>query len=229
MTLDERLPRRKALVTGASRGLGAAIAAALRARGTEVLAPSRAELDLLDPASIRAYADSAAAADVDILVNNAGINTPRLLVDLRDDEWAATLQTNLTAVMSLTRALAPGMRARRWGRIVNISSIFSLVTKERRSLYSATKAGLNGFTRAAAVELAPDGVLVNAVCPGYVDTELTRQNNSPTDIERISASIPLRRLARPEEIAGLVVFLCSEENTYVTGQSLVADGGFTCL
>jgi 3-oxoacyl-[acyl-carrier protein] reductase len=136
---------------------------------------------------------------------------------------------NLTAVMALTRGLAPGMRDRKWGRIVNISSVFSLVTKEKRALYSATKAALNGFTRAVAVELAPDGVLVNAVCPGYVDTELTRQNNSAAELENIAQAIPMRRLAQPKEIGRFVAFLCSEENTYITGQTLVIDGGFVCL
>lgn len=227
--MNSSAPRRRALVTGASRGLGAAIAALLRDRGIDVLTPSRLDLDLSQPDSIKRYTQAPDVEAIDILVNNAGINTPRLLEDLRDDEWAATLQTNLTSVMALTRALAPGMRARRWGRIVNISSIFSLVTKEKRALYSATKAGLNGFTRAAAIELASDGVLVNAVCPGYVDTELTRKNNAPADLAKIAATIPLKRLAMPEEIARFVAFLVSEDNTYITGQTLAIDGGFTCL
>ena len=221
--------RHLALVTGASRGIGLAIASSLRERGVRVLTPSRLELDLLNPASIDSYLKTARREKIDILVNNAGINTPRTIEDLRDEEIAESWQTNVAAVLSLTRALTPFMRKQGWGRIVNLSSIFSLVTKQKRIVYSATKAALNGLTRAAAVELAPAGVLVNAVCPGYVDTELTRKNNSPADLKKIAALIPLGRMASPSEIARFVAFLCSEENTYITGQTLVIDGGFTCL
>ena len=128
----------------------------------------------------------------------------------------------------LLQGVAPGMKARGWGRVVNISSIFGVVTKERRGAYSAVKAGLNGLTRTAAVELAPFGVLVNSVCPGYVATDLTRQNNSPADLEKIAATIPAGRLAEPEEIARFVAWLCGEANTYLTGQTILVDGGFTC-
>jgi 3-oxoacyl-[acyl-carrier protein] reductase len=120
------------------------------------------------------------------------------------------------------------MMARRFGRIVNISSIWSIVSKKRRLTYSASKAGLNGMTRALAVELAPYNILINAVAPGYVNTELTRQNNSEQDIHAIKETIPLRRLAEPSEIAETVFFLCSERNTYITGQVITVDGGFTC-
>lgn len=218
----------RALVTGASRGIGRAIASTLRHDGFEVLAPSRSELDLAAPTSIRSYLKALSVTGVDILVNNAGINTLGSLDDLQDEDWAAMLQTNLTSIMALTRGLAPGMRARGGGRIVNISSIFSLVSKEKRAAYSATKAGLNGFTRAAAVELAPSGILVNAVCPGYIDTELTRRNNSPEDLKTIIEAIPLGRLAETTEIARFVAFLCSQANTYITGQIIAIDGGFTC-
>jgi 3-oxoacyl-[acyl-carrier protein] reductase len=120
------------------------------------------------------------------------------------------------------------MQSRGWGRILNISTIFSLVTKERRAAYSMTKAALNALTRSSAVEFGPSGVLVNALAPGYVDTALTRQNNSPEAIAAITATIPLRRLADAEELARAAAFLVSEENTYLTGQTIVVDGGFTC-
>ena len=111
---------------------------------------------------------------------------------------------------------------------MNISSIWSGVAKPQRFVYATTKSGINGMTRAAAVELAPAGVLVNAVAPGFVNTELTRQNNSPEALQQIAATIPAGRLAEPREIAELVAFLCSRRNSYLTGQTIFADGGFTC-
>jgi len=218
----------KALVTGGGRGIGLAICRALESRGVVVVAPSRASLDLLDPASIERFAAQHAADGIDILVNNAGINRLNALEHVRDDDWAAMLQVNLTGPFKLIQAFAPHMAARGWGRIVNVSSIFSIVTRQRRAAYSAAKSALNGVTRAAAVELAPKKILVNALCPGYVNTELTRKNNSPADLEAIARTIPLGRLAEPSEVAAVAAFLCSEDNGYITGQTIVADGGFVC-
>jgi 3-oxoacyl-[acyl-carrier protein] reductase len=220
--------RRTALVTGARRGIGATIAARLARDGFNVLAPTRQELDLARPEAIDRFIEQRQADGVDVLVNNAGINVLQPLEQVDDATWATVVQVNVRAPFRLIQGFAGGMKSRGWGRIVNMSSIFSLVTKERRSSYSAVKSALNGLTRTAAVELGRHGVLVNAVCPGYVDTDLTRQNNSPADLERIRATIPVGRLAQPEEIAAFVAFLCSEENTYITGQTLVIDGGFTC-
>jgi NAD(P)-dependent dehydrogenase (short-subunit alcohol dehydrogenase family) len=219
----------RALVTGGSRGLGAAIARELERRGMEVLAPPREQLDLADPASIESFIGSHAPTRIDVLVNNAGINHIRALDKLTSAEWQQMLQVNLTATLALIQGFAPGMRARGWGRIVNVSSILSLVGRSHRVAYSATKAALNGLTRTCAVELAPDNVLVNAICPGYVETEMTTRNNPPEEIEKIKAAIPLGRLARPEEIARVAGFLCSDENSYCTGQMIVADGGFTAI
>ena len=221
------MSQRTALVTGAARGIGAAIAEALRAQDVSVLQAGRADLDLSDAASINAWLGRHGGA-VDILVNNAGINVLNDIEAVTPEDWSAMVQVDLTAPLQLIQGIAPGMRARGWGRIVNISSIFGVVTRERRGAYSAVKAGLNGLTRTAAVELAPSGILVNSVCPGYVATDLTRQNNSPADIEKIEATIPLGRLAAPDEIARLVAWLCSEANTYLTGQTILVDGGFTC-
>jgi 3-oxoacyl-[acyl-carrier protein] reductase len=218
---------RTALVTGASRGIGFAIAARLRHDGVRVLAPSRGELDLLSNASIDAYL-AALKEPVDILVNNAGINRLAAGIEVPDSDIEDTLQVNLVAPIRLIRGIAPQMIARSYGRIVNISSIWSMVTKPRRATYSASKSGLNGMTRTLAVELAPFNVLVNAVAPGYVNTELTRQNNTEQELEAIRKTIPLQRLAEPDEIAEVVSFLCSEKNSYITGQIIVVDGGFTC-
>lgn len=221
------MAQRTALVTGAARGIGAAIAHCLREQDVHVLDAGRAELDLSDAASISRWLGRHGGA-VDILVNNAGINVLNELEAITADDWQAMVQVDLTAPLMLLQGVAPGMKARGWGRVVNISSIFGVVTKERRGAYSAVKAGLNGLTRTAATELAPHGILVNSVCPGYVATDLTRQNNSPADLEKIAASIPAGRLAEPEEIARFVAWLCGEANTYLTGQTILVDGGFTC-
>lgn len=216
-----------ALVTGATRGIGLAIAELFKEQGAIVLSPTRDWLDLSSNESIDTYCRELDQS-VDILVNNAGINPLGSGVEFSDADLAAAMQVNLLAPMRLTRALAPGMVARGYGRIVNISSIWGGVSKPRRFVYSTTKAGINGMTRALAVELAPSGVLVNAVAPGYVNTALTRQNNSEEALRAIAGTIPVGRLADPEEIAELVAFLCSVRNSYIAGQTIFADGGFTC-
>jgi len=220
---------RTVLLTGGARGIGAAIAARLRADGDEVVAPSRQELDLADPGSIEAFLARAGGLPVDVLVNNAGINVLRPIPEIDAATWQSMLQVNLTSALRLTQAFAPGMAARGSGRILNVASIFAVVTRERRGAYSMTKAALAALTRTAAVEFGPGGVLVNALAPGYVDTELTRRNNPPESIAAIEASIPLRRLARAEELAAAAAFLVSAANSYLTGQTVVVDGGFTCL
>jgi NAD(P)-dependent dehydrogenase (short-subunit alcohol dehydrogenase family) len=219
---------RVALVTGASRGIGRAIAAKFADCGAKVYAPSRQEMDLRSLDSILSYLSLLPEA-VDILVNNAGINILGSCFELGADELDETLSVNLVGPIVLAKELAVKMAQRRYGRIVSISSIWSLVSKKRRIAYSASKAAINAMTRSLAVEMAEFGVLVNAVAPGYVRTELTMQNNSPQELELIASAIPLGRLAEPEEIAELVAFYCSSRNTYATGQTLVVDGGFTCI
>jgi 3-oxoacyl-[acyl-carrier protein] reductase len=219
---------RTALITGGSRGIGASIAAEFKASGWKVMAPPRSELNLADKSSVTAFCKIIQATTLDALVNNAGVNFLNSIRDIAEPDWDAMLQINLTAPRRLIQAVAPAMVERGWGRIVNISSIFSLVSREKRAAYSVTKAGVNALTRTAAIEFGPGGVLVNAVCPGYIETDLTYKNNSPVEIDVIQKSIPLRRLAKPAEIARTVLFLCSENNTYITGQTIIADGGFTC-
>jgi NAD(P)-dependent dehydrogenase (short-subunit alcohol dehydrogenase family) len=222
------IPQRTALVTGGSRGIGAAITGELTGRGYRVLTPSRSELDLANPASVESYVTAKKNLALEVLVNNAGINVLNPIDAIDAASWQAMLQTNLTSALRLIQAFAPGMAARRWGRIVSVSSVFSMVTREKRAAYSMTKAALNALTRSAAVEFGPSGVLVNALAPGYVDTDLTRQNNTPAALAAITAGIPLRRMAQSAELAKVVAFLVSEENTYITGQTIIADGGFTC-
>jgi len=221
------MKNRTALVTGGSRGIGKAICEMLRYRGAEVLAPSRQELDLLSPGSIDAYF-SALSRPVHILVNNAGINNIQECQDISEENISDSLQINLLAPLLIAKKLIPGMKRNNYGRIVNISSVWSKVTKPGRLVYSMTKSGLNAMTRSLAVELADSNILVNSVAPGYVNTELTKQNNTPAEIEKIAETIPLKRLAEPEEIAEAVAFLASSKNTYITGQVIIADGGFVC-
>lgn len=219
---------RTAFITGASRGIGSSIADRFRRAGFKVIAPTSHELDLADPIAIDRFFLGFHEA-VDVLVNNAGTNRLASIDDVSSEALTETLQVNLQAPILLAKALAPGMRERRYGRILNLSSIWSAVAKPRRLPYIGAKSGLNGATRALAVELAPYNILVNAIAPGYVNTDLTRQNNSEQDLAVIRSLIPLQRLAEPEEIAELALFLCSEANTYLTGQVLVVDGGYTIL
>ncbi len=218
---------RAALITGASRGIGAAIAARLQDEGLRILSPSSKALDLSSTVSIDTYL-SQLTDPIDILVNNAGINRLGSIDEISGKDFEEVIQINLLGHFRLTQGLVKGMKARRYGRIVNISSIWSLVSRERRVTYSAAKAGLNGLTRALALELAPYHILVNAVAPGYINTELTKKNNTPEALERIAEEIPLGRLGEPSEIAECVAFLCSPKNSYMTGQVIVLDGGYLC-
>lgn len=220
--------QRTALITGAARGIGLAIAELFRQEGIRVIAPTRGEMDLSSPDSIKKYVANL-PGPVHILVNNAGINPISPLTMLQDRDIEETLQVNLRAPLLLMRLLLPGMVENRYGRVLNISSIWSQVAKPGRGIYAATKSALNALTRTAAVEVAPYQVLVNALAPGFVNTELTRKNNSPEELAKIAQGLPLQRLADPGEIAELAYFLCSDKNTFMTGQTLFADGGFTCL
>ncbi len=216
-----------ALITGASRGIGAAIASKFAKEGINVLAPTRNDLDLSSGESINSFLSSLKQR-VDILVNNAGINVLSGITEITSSNIQDTFQINLFAPIQLTKGISTQMMDRKFGRIVNISSIWSVISRAKRVTYSASKAGINGLTRTLAIELAPYNILVNSVAPGYVNTELTRKNNSEQEIKSIQNTIPLLRLAEPEEIAEVVFFLSSERNTYITGQVITVDGGFTC-
>jgi len=217
----------KVLITGGSRGIGKATTEQFRARGYEVFAPSRRELDLSDNASVDRFIQRYGSEPLDSIVNNAGINDINLLEDVSDAELERMLKTNLISPIRLIRGFIPRLRESQAGRIVNIGSIWAVVSKGGRSIYSATKNGIHGITNALAIELAEAGILVNTVCPGFTLTEMTRKNNSPEQIGKIASQIPLGRMAEPEEIARLIYFLGSAENTYITGQKITIDGGYT--
>lgn len=218
-------PSRRVLVTGASRGIGRAIAEIYFRHGWQVETPSRADLDLSDIESIERY--FTVPREFDALINNAGENHIRSLDQVGLAEWERSLTVNLTGPFLLIQRCGILMRKRRWGRIINVSSIFGLVSRAGRAPYTAAKTGLIGLTRNAAIEWGPDNVLVNAICPGYIETDLTRQNNTPEQMVGLAAGLPLRRLGHPDEVARAVYFLGSDENSFITGQTLLVDGGFT--
>ena len=216
--------KKKVLLTGASRGIGKAIHDLIK-EDYEVLTPTRNELDLSDIKSIENYFKD--NIQVDILINNAGINIIKNISSILDEDIDAVIQTNLKAPLKLIQKVVPNMKKNQFGKIVNISSIWGVRSKEFRTLYSSTKFGLIGQTKALARELGVDNILVNAICPGFTATDLTMQSLTKEELENIQKEIPLQRLATPVEIAKAVRFLISEDNSYITGQTLVVDGGFT--
>jgi 3-oxoacyl-[acyl-carrier protein] reductase len=217
--------KKTVLITGASRGIGEAIYKKLK-KNYIILTPTRGELNLLDNASIKSYVKKNENVKVDIIINNAGINFPQWIEEIEDENIERTIQINLIAPIKLIRGFVKNMKKNKWGRIVNISSAFGIVARGKQTIYSATKHGINGVTKALALELAGDNILVNSVCPGFTKTDLVVRTNTPEKIAVLEKDIPLGRLANPEEIANLVEFLISDENTYMTGSCVVIDGGF---
>jgi 3-oxoacyl-[acyl-carrier protein] reductase len=234
-----RFSGRKALVTGGTRGIGAAIASRLSADGAEVIVTgTRPSAEVPAGCSYRqanfeheettaAFAAALEKEPVDILVNNAGINKIAPFDRIDPADFDRIQRVNVRAPFLLCRAVISEMRRRQWGRIVNIASIFGVVSREQRASYSASKFALDGMTAALAAEVAADGVLVNCVSPGFIDTELTRGILGEAGIAELTARIPMRRLGRAEEIASFVAWLVSEENSYISGQNIIIDGGFT--
>ena len=214
---------KRVLITGASGGIGRALTK--RFQGYDLLVPTHKELDLSSVDSINGYMKDKKFG-VDILINNAAENIVCPIRTLPKEGWQRTIDVNLTAPFLLIRSVIDSMVANKWGRIVNISSCYSLISKRGRVAYSVSKAGLNSLTRTSALECAESNILVNSVCLGFVDTEMTRRNNNSSQIDVIRSRIPMKRLATPDEIANFVFFIGSEQNTYITGQSLVIDGGF---
>jgi len=238
------LSGKTAVVTGGTRGIGHAIAQALAGAGAKVAICGRdgakAEAaaagvgggvkgyacDVSDPAQLERLVESVERdlGPVDILVNNAGITKDNLLFRIGGDDWDAVLDTNLKGAFLLTKLAARGMIKRRWGRIINITSVVGLTGNKGQANYAASKAGLIGLTKSVAKELASRNVLVNAVAPGYVATEMT-QAISDEARTALQAAIPLGRLGQGEDIAHAVLFLASDWASYITGQVLVVDGG----
>jgi NAD(P)-dependent dehydrogenase (short-subunit alcohol dehydrogenase family) len=245
------LLQKNAVVTGASRGLGRAIALALAraganlvliARDTAALQRVASEVEQLGqralalPCDVTAESEVTAAAHqvratlgaVHILVNSAGINIRKPITEFSLEEWRRVLDTNLTGAFLMCRAFVPLMRGHGYGRILNLTSIMSHVALPGRTAYAASKTGLLGFTRALALELAPEGITVNGISPGPVATEMNRPLLENPDLNReFTARIPLARWGREEEIAALALYLCSEAAGWITGTDIRIDGGWT--
>jgi 3-oxoacyl-[acyl-carrier protein] reductase len=164
---------------------------------------------------------------IDCFINNAGINVPESIWEMKESSLVSTLNVNLLGPATVLQAVANKMRVQKHGRIVNVASIAGILAKKRASAYSSSKAGLLGLTRAIAMDMAEFGVLVNAVSPGPTLTSMVEELISEQDCQNIVDNIPLKRMANPEEIALVILFLCSDLNTYITGQNIVVDGGFT--
>ena len=233
-----------ALVTGASRGIGRAIAEKLVACGATVIGTATTEkgaeaisqyldkngkglaLNVTDEASIESVISTIKAefGDIDILVNNAGITRDNLLMRMKDDEWQDILDTNLTSVFRLSKALMRTMMKKRYGRIITIGSVVGAMGNAGQSNYAAAKAGLIGFSKSLAREVASRGITVNVVAPGFIATDMTA---ALTDEQKALtvAQVPVGRLGEPAEIASAVAFLASDEASYITGETLHVNGG----
>ena len=219
------MTEKTALITGSTGGIGKYLVSSLKEDVT-VVSPTRKELDLSSNSSVDDYISSL-DVPIDIIVNCAGIHKAGNCEDLTEYDFQNVLQINLIAPFQIISGLAKGMKERKYGRILNISSIWSVIAKEKRSIYSASKSGLDGLTRTLALELAPFNILVNSIAPGYVDTKMIQLYNSEKELENIKKIIPLGRFAKPSEIGELAKFLCSEKNSYITGQIIPIDGGYT--
>jgi 3-oxoacyl-[acyl-carrier protein] reductase len=233
------LEGRTALVTGGSRGIGRAIAAELAKAGADVVIGYRSggeeakevagevgcravQADISDPEDAKRLVD--VAGDLDILVNNAGVTRDGLLARMSDEDWRVVLDTNLGGTFNTCRAASRGMMKRRGGAIVNVSSIVGVHGNPGQTNYSASKAGIIGFTKALARELGSRGVRANVVAPGYISTRLT--NELPEQLQQsMLASTPLGRFGDPEDVAGAVRFLSSDASSFITGEVLLVDGG----
>ncbi len=244
------LTGRVALITGGSKGLGKAMARGLAEAGADIVISSRHENELrpaLDEIlagtgrkgrylvadmSQRAQVQQLARAAldflgrVDILINNAGTNKPQAIDAISDEVWDEVLEINLSSIMVLTRALVPQMKERRWGRIIHISSVMALLSKEKRNIYSATKSALLGLARASALDLGEFGITVNCIAPGPFLTDLPRSVLSDQEIQTFSNHTALGRWGKPEELVGPALLLASDAGSYITGTTLVVDGGY---
>ena len=215
----------RVLVTGSSRGIGKAVRDLYLSKRYDVTAPGRKELDLETLDSVKEFVHD--NPDFDIVINNAGINDIMNIDNLNEESVRSMMTVNLTSPLTLIGGLASGMKSRRFGRIVNIGSILGTVSSPGRAVYAATKSGIHGVSKTLSAELAPWNILVNTVSPGYTLTDLTIKNNSEEQLNIIRKRIPLGRLAEPKEIAEVVFFFGNEKNTYVTGQEILVDGGYS--
>lgn len=236
MTIDRK---RLAIVTGATRGIGWAIAMRLVHDGVDVIGTGTKpegivpkgclfrEVDFTNDDQTQSFIEELHSLAPTILVNNAGINKVDQFTEISPPDFDIIQHVNVTIPFKLCQAVIPGMRNKKWGRIVNISSIWGKISKSGRAPYSASKFALDGMTTALAAEVAVDGILANCIAPGFIDTEMTRSILGKQQMDALARQAPIQRLGKPEEIAAFVAWLVSSENSYISGQNIAIDGGFT--
>lgn len=215
-----------ALILGGTGDIGGAIARQFRAEGLLVRAVGRSDFNLASGESIAEFFDREDAR-FEVLVHSGGLNHPKRFENLSDSEIRETMEVNLFGFLQVVRHCMGHWRQCGYGRVLVISSLYGFLAREGRLPYTVAKHALNGAVKTLAIELAQYGVLVNSLSPGYIETKMTRQNNSPETIARLMAGIPVRRLGTPEDIAVVSWFLCSPKNRYINGQDIVVDGGFS--
>jgi 3-oxoacyl-[acyl-carrier protein] reductase len=216
-----------ALVTGGTRGIGLGVAEALRANDWKVIATGRSDFDLENKESVSSWLSSNSDLMPYLLVCNAGINLPKRVEAQSEEEFLRINQANYFSNVLLIKSIIPRMVKNGEGRVVFISSAYALKSKEGRSAYSASKAAMEAFIRTCALEYSKQNILFNSIAPGFIETDLTLANNNATQIKELTERIPLGRFGNPIEIADLVKFLGSPSNTYITGQTINIDGGFS--
>jgi NAD(P)-dependent dehydrogenase (short-subunit alcohol dehydrogenase family) len=238
-----------ALVTGGSKGLGKAMARGLAECGANIMIASRTEselqraaeeigyglnvevlwkaVDMTNREQVQALAEETQArlGRIDVLVNNAGGNQPQAIDEITDEAWDRIIELNLTSCMSLTRAVVPGMKQRGWGRIIHISSVLGVGSKEKRNVYSATKSGLIGMAKASALDLGPFNITVNCICPGPFLTDLPMSLLSELEKQAFANRTALNRWGQPKEMIGPILLLATDAGSYITGEALLVDGG----
>jgi NAD(P)-dependent dehydrogenase (short-subunit alcohol dehydrogenase family) len=216
----------KALVLGGKGDIGNAISERLTHSGHEVFSVGRDDFDLTDNKQIKKFfADK--DVNFDILIHSAGHNIPKSFASLREEEIRQSIDANIIGFLEVTRLCIPYWNRKKQGKIVVLSSLYGFFGRSGRLPYVMSKHALNGVVKTLAIELASSNVLVNSVSPGYIATALTYRNNTPSDIEKLISGIPLQRLGTASEIANIVEFLCSAQNTYINGQDIIVDGGFS--
>tara|TARA_B100001989_G_scaffold196829_1_gene145468 strand:- start:2372 stop:3073 length:702 start_codon:yes stop_codon:yes gene_type:complete len=226
---------KKVIVTGGNRGIGKGIVLSLLEQGYLVLATSRdskkfdishpnlklADLDVCNNASLAKFQKIVKDYDPDILINNAGITKDNLFLRMTEDDWSEVIDTNLNSVFRVTKLVVKAMLKKKWGRIINISSISGSMGNPGQTNYSASKAGVDAFTRSLAKELGSRNITVNSVAPGFIQTDMTENLIN----EDLVQKIPLQRVGKVDDVASIINFLASDESNYITGQTLVVDGG----
>ncbi|TGN18272.1 SDR family NAD(P)-dependent oxidoreductase [Leptospira idonii] len=243
--MNIRFDQQTILVTGATRGIGRQLAVDFESLGGSVIVTGTGKdspgfvkngnfeyynVDFCNNKQKQGFTEFLESKNkIDVCINNAGINRLNYLEDVEEIDFSEMMRVNLEIPFLITKLVAKKMKTAGYGRIINISSIFGKLSKEKRSVYSVTKFGIKGLTVSSAIELAKFGVLVNTLSPGFVMTDLTKKNLSPEERQNLSDLVPAKRMAEPKEISNVALFLASGFNTYIAGQNIIVDGGYTVV